>query len=518
MTMLHRNLQTILSLRAGVLVVSLSTAFNIQAQSPADAGTASTGRSFSVTPRVSTKLTATDNVNLTANDKQSDVYTQISPGLSMASNGGRVRGTVDYTLNGFLYADASAKNRVQHALNAAVLAEAIEDWAFVDLNGSVSQQVISAFGTQAANSSQNTDNQAQVSTYAVSPFVRGRLLHDTAYEVRLRFGGAHTESSALSNSKSQLAMARFNGATGLSWLNWSTTLSRQADDFSAGRSTTADRFNGSLTYLATPQLGISVFGGYESSDQASLEKQRGETYGAGLNWRPSERTSVSAQGEQRLFGKAYNAVFEHRTPRSVWRYSAGRDVTSGLNPSTGAVLSAYDLYFAQFASIEPDPVKRQALVNSFLLANGISPSSTVGGGFLTSALTVQRRQDLSFGLIGVRSSATFLASRTDSRRVNGVAPAAGDLAAFGDVRQTAFSLNLSHRLTPISSLSLLLSEQRTEGGGGDQSTVLRLISLNWASKLGPRSTVSLGARHAAFDSPTAPYDENVVTGIFSHQF
>jgi uncharacterized protein (PEP-CTERM system associated) len=518
MTMPLRNPRTIFSLRAGVLVASLSAALSIHAQSSTGAEAASTGRSLSLTPRVSTSVTATDNINLTASGKRSDVYTQISPGLSLSSNGGRVRGSLDYSLNGFLYAETSDKNQVQHALNAALVAEAVEDWAFVDLNASVSQQVISAFGTQASNSGLNTGNQTQVATYAVSPFVKGRLFGDTAYEARLRFGGSHAESSAQSNSKSATGSLRMGGPTGLPSLGWSGDLSRQQDDFSGGIKTTSDRARGRLTYAVTSQLGLSALGGYESNDYAGGDKRGGETYGGGIDWRPTERTKFSAEGEQRLFGKSYNVVFEHRMQRSVWRYSAGRDVNSGLNPSTGAVLSAYDLYFAQFASIEPDPVKRQALVNSFLLANGINPSSTVGGGFLTSALTLQRRQDLSFALLGVRSSVTFLATRTDSQRVGGVAPVRGDLAAFGDVRQTAFSANISHRLTPISSLSLLLSEQRTRGDSSDQSTVLRLISVNWSSKLGPRSTVSLGARHAAFDSPTAPYDENAVTGIFSLQF
>ncbi len=505
-------------LRAGFLLAALCAASpHASAQSSA-AEAAATGRSFSVTPRISTAVTATDNIELTASRK-SDIYTQVSPGLSLASNGGRLRGTLDYTLNGYAYAQSSSKNQVQHALNSAFTAEAVEDWAFVDFNGSVSQQIVSAFGTQSPSAGQNTGNQSQVATYALSPFVKGRLLGGAAYEARLRFGGAHAESAEMSNSRSEQAIVRLNGTSGLSWLNWAALLTRQSDEFDAGRSTTSDRFNGTLTFQASPQLGISLFSGYESSNQASVEKLDGETYGFGVNWRPSPRTTFSAQGEHRLFGKTYNLVFEHRTPRSVWRYSAGRDVNTGSNPSTGAVLSAYDLYFTQFASLEPDPVRRQALVNAFLLANGISPTSTVGGGFLTSALTVQRRQDLSFGLIGARTSATLLASRTDSSQLGGATPGSvGDLATFGDVRQTAFSLNLSHRLTPIASLSLLLSEQRTKGNANDQSTVLRLVSLNWSSKLSPRSSVSLGARHAAFDSPTAPYDENAVTGIFSLQF
>jgi uncharacterized protein (PEP-CTERM system associated) len=157
-------------------------------------------------------------------------------------------------------------------------------------------------------------------------------------------------------------------------------------------------------------------------------------------------------------------------------------------------------------------------VNSFLLANGISPTSTVGGGFLTSALSLQRRQELSLGLLGVRSSITFLATRTDARRLDQAAVATDDLSRTAGVQQTAFSINLAHRLTPISSVSLVLSEQKSTGNAALQSSTLRLINLNWASKLGPNTAVSLGARHVTSGSSNASYDETAVTGLLSMQF
>ncbi len=490
----------------------------VRAQTTAASSEAGAGRTFVLTPRISTSVVATDNVNLSVRDKESDVYLQLSPGLRMQSNGGRVRGALDYSPSAYVYGKASEKNRVSHALNASLTTEAVEDWAFVDLNATASQQSISALGTQTADTALGTSNQTQVFTYSVSPYIKGKIFGSADYEFRLRAGESRTESSTVSDSKSELVLLRVNGVTGLSSLGWGTSLQHQVDDFSAGRRTTADRFRGTLTYAVSPQLGLSLFGGYESSNQVGASRLDGTTHGFGFNWRPTERTKFTGEREQRLFGNTYSLSFEHRMPRSVFRYGAGRDVSSGLNNSTGTVVSAYDLYYAQFASIEPDPVRRQALVNSFLLANGISPNSTVGGGFLASALTLQRRQDLSIGLLGVRSTITFLVTRSDSRRLDGSTPGSGDLAAFAGVEQRAFSVNLAHRLTPISTLSLLLSEQRNVGSNSLTSNKLRLASLSWSSKLGPQSSVSVGARHSVFDSPTAPYDESAITGLFSLQF
>jgi uncharacterized protein (PEP-CTERM system associated) len=516
------HLQAHLSTAAAALALSagllLACEVHAQAQAVAAPPEAGAARAFVLTPSVSTSLVVTDNVNLSAKDPQTDVYLQLSPGLRLQSNGGRIRGLLDYSPSVYAYSKTSEKNRVSHALNASLTTEAIEDWAFIDVGATASQQSISALGTQTADSALSTSNQTQVFSYFVSPYIKGQLFGNADYEFRLRAGQSRTESSTAADSTSEQVLLRVNGATGLSSMSWGTSLQHQVDDFSTGRRTTADRFRGSLTYAVSTQLAVSGLGGYESSNQAGSTRLNGETHGFGFNWRPTERTKFTGERERRLFGDAYSLSFEHRMPRSVYRYSASRDVSSGLNSSTGAVVSAYDLYFAQFASIEPDPLRRQALVNNFLLTNGISPNSTVAGGFLTSALTLQRRQDISVGLLGVRSSITFLLTRNDSRRLDGSGASSGDLAAFRGVEQRAFSINLAHRLTPVSTLNLLLSEQRNSGNDSSVSNKLRLVSLSWSSKLGQKSTVSLSARHSSFESLMTPYDESAVSGLFGLQF
>src|SRR5678815_3815882 len=68
------------------------------------------GRTFSIVPTFSVTETFTDNRHLTTNNRQSDLITQISPGLHMTSTGGRVRGFFDYSLTGLLYARDSSSN------------------------------------------------------------------------------------------------------------------------------------------------------------------------------------------------------------------------------------------------------------------------------------------------------------------------------------------------------------------------------------------------------------------------
>ena len=107
-----------------------------------------------------------------------------------------------------------------------------------------------------------------------------------------------------------------------------------------------------------------------------MQRKGYATYGAGAVWTPSPRTSLTANFDERSFGRTHNLSFEHRTALTTWRISDSRSVST-VNGENGAGSrgTAYNLLFAQFASIEPDPVKRTDLVNSALLRSGINPTA-----------------------------------------------------------------------------------------------------------------------------------------------
>ena len=102
--------------------------------------------------RLSVSEVYTSNVNLTSNSR-SDLITQVSPGIRITSKGGRVQGSLDYSLTEQLYARNSSGRRSQNALNATGNAELLENWAFVDFGGVVGQQSVSAFGAPTGDGS-----------------------------------------------------------------------------------------------------------------------------------------------------------------------------------------------------------------------------------------------------------------------------------------------------------------------------------------------------------------------------
>jgi uncharacterized protein (PEP-CTERM system associated) len=165
-----------------------------------------------------------------------------------------------------------------------------------------------------------------------------------------------------------------------------------------------------------PQLRVSLIAGVESSNLSTLDKETHSTPGAGIDWYPTERTKLSGQYEKRFFGSSHSLIFEHRTPRTAWRFRDVEDIVTGFGqPVAGQAGTAYNLFFSQFASIQPDPVLRAALVDEFLRVRGIAPTAQLFSGSLAQAPTRQRRQDLSFALLGIRDTITF-AGVPDQRR------------------------------------------------------------------------------------------------------
>jgi len=121
-------------------------------------------------------------------------------------------------------------------------------------------------------------------------------------------------------------------------------------------------------------------------------------------------------------------------------------------------------------------------------------------------------------LLGLRDTITFIASRSETSRLDTLSASVDDLTNFGNVRQQGFSVQLAHRLTPDYSLGVLLSQQQTSAGSGIQDTRLRSLNVILGGRLGKRSTLSLGARHTVMDSEAAAYAEQAVTGHLKVQF
>ena len=482
------------------------------------------GLRFRVVPSLSISETITDNATLSSTDRQAEAITRLTAGVGILSTGGRVRGFFNYALTGLLYARGTSPNtlQAQNSLNTSSTTELIERHAYVDVASTISQQAVSALGTQSVDPALGTGNRTEVRTLSVSPYLRGQVPEIANYDLRATRVTTHTTSALVSNTTTTLLSAGLTGV-GTRRLNWAANASRQIYDYSAGRRTESDRVNGLLLLTVDPQLRFTLNAGREASNFSTLDKESRAIYGLRMDWLPSMRTSVVAEVQQRFFGKAHTFSLSHRTPRSAWIYSDTKDVSAtGPNAGVGVQGTLFDLFYNAFASREPDPVARTTLVNAFLLSNGINPVTPVTTGFLASSATVRRLQSLSFTLLGIRDTLTFSANRSDAQRIDTVVRTNDDFSTFGRLVQQGFGVNYLHRLTPQSNFVLALTQQRNAGAGStvsaSQSTTLRSATATVSGLVGYRLRGSVSARHSRFDSATSPYHESAVIATLSLQF
>ncbi len=476
-------------------------------------------RAWTITPRVSISETFTNNVGLTNTGQQSEQITEISPGVQISVDSARLKAYLDYSLVEVFYAQTSSPRQSQNSLNSFGTFEAVENWAFVDFGGIISRRAVSAFGSQAVNNVSLSSNQSEVSSYSLAPYVRGRLGESVSYEAR--YGRAVTSSDAalVSDVTTDDGSFKVKGGSAFRSLGWSGDLTRQSVDYSFGRSTESDRINLGLSYSISSQVDVFVNLGREANNYTTFSKENYSTGGLGIVWSPSEATRLSAFGDHRSFGNAHSVSLDHRTARTAWKYSDTKDVAATPNQEAfGSLGSVYDLLFAQFATIQPDLILRAQLVNAYLQANGISPNANVSGSFLTSALSLQRRQDLSFALLGVRDTITFFASRSKTSRLDTLSTAFDDFTTSQIVRQRGFSVNYAHRLSPDYSLGALLSQQHTLGSLNSQDTTLRTILINVVAKVGRQSSASVGLRRTVSGGTGSTYSETAVTANLNARF
>lgn len=494
---------------------------NVIAQSSADLGSPA-GRAWNIVPSVTVQETFTDNVAPGQGTKTGDQITEISPGIRLDGNTARLKMHLDYHLSELLYAQGTRGSQTQHSLNSFGTLEAVEKLLFVDVNGGISRQNISAFGVQSPSYYSDNNNSTETKFFRISPYLRGKAGSSADYEARYSRSFLRAKSSAGSDSDIQELQGRIQGDSPLTFLGWSADASRQKFDYSLGRRNESDRLRGQLIFRVDPQLRFSASLGRENNDFLSLSKQSWNTSGYGADWNPTERTQLSAFREKRFFGHGHNFSARHRLPRSAISYVDSRDISALPNQvGTVGLGNIFDLLFSQMTSSIPDRAARTAFVNNLLQQNGIAPNAQVNAGFLSSQVTVMRRQELSYALLGVRNTLTLAVNRTRNDSLGTLLVATDDFSNVSAITQQGFSASWSHQLSALSSLSVTGARSRSTGASTTSTvnpeSTQKSLSAGITTKLGAKTNGALTARRTE-TSGTSPYTENAVVGSISVQF
>jgi uncharacterized protein (PEP-CTERM system associated) len=478
------------------------------------------GRSFYLTPTLGATGTLTNNVNLST-EKKSDFILGITPGIQLGGQSARVRGFLNYNLTANFYASDMNRASFTNNLLAQANVEAIDNWLFVDASASVSQQLINPFGTQSSDTSFKNNNQTQVTTVRISPYVSGQIAGQVNYLGRAFYSGTNSGTSQASNSSVWGALLSFDSTTRWSRLSWGLDFSYREAAFQGTR-TEFDQLNvASLTYAVTDDLKVTARGNVETSNLVSIDSETTTGWGMGLRWNPSPRTNLVLEYDQRVFGSSHLYSFFYFAPRSVWAISSVQRLSTGqFGTGVGAVGgSTFDVLFAQFATLEPDPVARAQLVNAFIQTNGLNPGTSTGTTFLPNQVTLETNQEASVALQGTRSTVIFSIFQTEAQALQSVLLNPDSNLAGGNViTWQGGGVNWAHRLTPRDSVVLNVRGRRTtESIGSDESTLWTGIA-TWSRQLSQRATMSLAARYQNLSSTTSPYTEAALLATLNMQF
>lgn len=470
----------------------------------------SQAQSLQITPSMAVSETFTNNVGQAAVGQASDAYTRVDLGLGLRSRHGVVQGFFDYSLTGLAFARQSERNGHQQQLSARGDVEWYERRGFLEVSASIGQAALSAFSVQPGINGLANANSTEVRNLRVAPSWRGRFGPELEYSIKAEYGLSSTQDSRIGDGHTT-GLSMHLGSDAATRLGWSLDASHSQAAYGAGRSTQSDRLlGGGSMLLPELDLRLSASAGMERSNLSSADGSSA-TWGLGAIWSPTPRTQLSAQFEDRPFGNTHTLSLQHRTPLTVWTLSDTTALsTSGNQLGSASSATLYDLFYAQFASVEPDPIKRADLVNSYLRSYGLDPGAGVRSGLLSSAASVLHNTSLSVAARGTRSTATLSLSRSVTRRADTLSTGVDELSASPRIVSKNIALNLAHQLTPRSNLNLALSWLDSQGSQAAQSLQQRSAQLQYSDQWSKDLNLSLALRRTLYKTALLPFSESAV--------
>lgn len=489
------------------------------------AASSAVGQSWRFSSSIGVEETYTNNVNLdSSGSRRSDLVSQITPGFVVTEKGAHTALFARVAIPVVVHArTGNANSTVQPSVSLVGNVEAVERFFFIDGAVNVSQQYLSPFGPRSSSLANSTDNRFTSASYRLSPYIKGASGNDLTYELRdsVTWTSGYGDRDLTSNSTTNALTGNITRTARP--FGWSAEIDRTETSFanqSGDLTTELARLRGIYQY--DPQLQLSVRGGYEHNDY-TVETFSNVIYGVGVNWRPTDRTTVDGFWEHRFFGSSYRFDFRHRTPLSVWSVSASRSTTTypqqlgSLSPGVDVEAILNQLFLTRV----PDPTQRQAIVDQFILDRGLPATLSSPITLFTDKITLQESVIGTFGLLGARNSVFFSAYRQHNEPIAGPDNSAlADLLILQNNTQYGGGVTWSHSLAPLLTLTAALDGSRTVATGSSRGATRQATArASISTPLSPNTSVFAGLRYQVSRSDVAAdFDEAAVFAGLFHQF
>ncbi len=461
---------------------------------------AAVAQAWRLSPEIQTTVTATDNAAyVEGNAARKDLIVDIAPSLQIFGRGPQYTLQGRVALNALYYSRDSAPNRLLPSGRIELNAVPVQRWITLDAVASVDQTAEDPYAVQP--DLQSTVNRLTTSRFFVSPALQHDFSDIDSIELRtdqewIRRSGESQTDLVAGDSHTQNHLFRLarrpvplGGAIEIAQLD--TRYSGR----SAYESTTARLV---LSFSPDPQMVFSLIGGSERS-RFALTESTDPIYGLRAELAPTERTRIDATVEQRFFGTAWDVLAEHRSPQVALSLQAVRRATAQTSSTVlGAGTDTAGLLDAILTTRYPDAAARAVVVRDLIDRLGLPQE--LGDPVEVFSDTAQRETGLTasvsfLGRLTVVTIAAYTREFTQLQRQDDpLLPPAGYDAAN---RQRGLTFGINRRLTPLSSVDLLLGYSRIRGleaRGGDE-TAERDARIALTHQLSARSSATLGARY-----------------------
>lgn len=232
------------------------------------------GPNFIITPSIGVDVGVTDNALQASSPRRADVFTLISPAISLTGDTARLQVNATYSPVVSAFAQTSSRTRVDQYLSGDALATVVPDLFYVDLRSFITQSSITGGYGPYGSSSLNGTDQVQTSSVSLTPYLvhrfdgwgTGTLSYTFAYTSQSGYGNG--SNGALLATDPALGGGFFNNQvnTGFSG-NQDLITNRELAQFTSGEN--LGRIN-LIGTVSLEQLGGSGTGAYGSNSYDNL--------------------------------------------------------------------------------------------------------------------------------------------------------------------------------------------------------------------------------------------------------
>ncbi len=287
---------------------------------------------WEVHPSIGVEISHTDNVYL-SQDKQTDTISRLSPAIRLTGDGNRVSLNLDYTLNATNYAEHTSGDELTNSLNSNANIRFIDDFLFMDLSAGIDQRSISNSASTDQQRLAITEDYSEVVTTQISPYIDTLLGKHVDLTMRYTYTNVTYQENSLNNADSEAGVisASVSKAPNGSRINWSIDYSaRDVQYEESDDDARFERVNGVLTLSPSVNWEVITSLGYEINEYETVdaaEDSEGETYGLGLQWRPSSVTHFKIMGQNRYSGDSVTVDLVHQKGRTSYSFSYMEELT-----------------------------------------------------------------------------------------------------------------------------------------------------------------------------------------------